>query len=466
MSDTRKPSLRRRHGALGRQYIVWRVGLLAALVLLVGCSVTVGGHSSVTPIVIATATPSPTATVFTGNGPTPSPGVAASLAAQEYQALIQQSAAYYTSQMTLDEKIGQMFLIETYYQNYTPDIDNMVVGMHAGAMIIYGKNMKTPSQLKAYIASIQAHASIPLLVTMDEEGGLVDRLGYYKFFPPLPSAAQVGSTGNPANAYREGVQAGSEMLELGINTDLAPVVDVRTVSGQIETSRIYGTDPTTVSEFASQFLAGLESVGVIGCLKHWPGIGSITVDPHLALPTITRTKAQLNAVDFATFRALLALNPGMVMVTHVLVPAYDSTMPATLSPILVNGVLRGQLGYNGVVMTDSLYMKGIADRYTLPQAAVLAIEAGDDLLEGAYDTYSMRGMIAAIKAAISSGAITVSRIDQSVQRILALKIRYGLLPFHDSRLTTHGEPMMDAASSSQPAALALVSETDVRRLPH
>ncbi|HLY32700.1 MAG TPA: glycoside hydrolase family 3 N-terminal domain-containing protein [Ktedonobacterales bacterium] len=462
MGGKHTPSLRRRHGVVGRQYVVWRVGLLAALVLLVGCSVTVGGHSAAQTPTLA-AQPSPSATVYTGAGPQPSPSVSARLAQQEYQALIQQSAAYYTSQMTLDEKIGQMFLIETYYQDYTPDIDNMVVGMHAGAMIIYGKNMSTPAQLKQYIASIQAHATIPLLVTMDEEGGLVDRLGYYKFFPPLPSAETVGASGNPQNAYNEGMQAAREMLSLGINTNLAPVVDVRTVNGQIETTRIYGTDPTTVYDYASQFLLGLQSQGVIGTLKHWPGIGSITTDPHLALPIITRTKAQMESVDFATFRQMLALNPGMVMVTHVMVPAFDPKMPATLSPILVNGILRGELGYNGVVMTDSLYMKAIADKYTLPQAAVLSIEAGDDLLEGAFDTNSMSQMIAAIKAAMSTGAITVSRINQSVQRILALKIRYGLLPLHDSRLVTHGSPTLAVVSAGVTGALALVSETDVRR---
>ncbi len=172
----------------------------------------------------------------------------------------------------------------------------------------------------------------------------------------------------------------------------------------------------------------LQSHGVVATLKHWPGIGDVTLDPHLTLPTIDAPMSQLESQHFATFRALLAHNPGMIMVTHVLVNAVDPTMPATLSPKMVNGILRGELGYNGVVMTDSLYMQGIAERYSLPQAGVLAVLAGDDLLEGAYDTNSMQQMIAALKAAISSGQISVSRIDQSVQRILALKIRFGLLP--------------------------------------
>src|SRR5262249_21701475 len=153
-------------------------------------------------------------------------------------------------------------------------------------------------------------------------------------------------------------------------------------------------------------------------------------DPHTSLPVLNRTKDQLESTEWTSFRGMLALDPGMVMVTHVLVPAIDPTLPATLSPKLVQGVLRDELGYDGVVMTDSLYMDGISAGYNLGQAAVLSVEAGDDLLEGAYDTASMRGMINALKSAIAGGQISQARIDQSVRRILALKVRFGLLPLH------------------------------------
>ncbi len=379
----------------------------------------------------ATATPGATATA---TAPAlPANNYSDTLTAAEREVAIQQSASEDVAGMTLDEKLGQMFLIETYYKTWTPDIANMVIGMHAGALIIYGKNMQDPTQLHDYIASIQANATIPLLVTMDEEGGLVDRLGFYHFFPPLPSAQDLGATGDVANATLAGDQAAQEMIAMGINTDLAPVVDVRGPNGSIETTRLYGADPATVTSFAGAYMDALQSHGIIATLKHWPGIGDVTLDPHLTLPTIDAPMSQLESQHFATFRALLSHNPGRIMVTHVLVNAVDPTMPATLSPLMVNGILRGELGYNGVVMTDSLYMQGIAERYSLPQAGVLAIIAGDDLLEGAYDTYSMQQMIAAIKAAISDGSITIARIDQSVQRILALKIRFGMLPLRGLR---------------------------------
>ena len=434
---------------------LWQATLLLTVLLVTACAI---GKSATHPTPTAMGA---TGTQTPDSVPLVPAAISAALAAQEHAALIQQTAAYDVSQMSLDEQIGQMFLIETYYKTYTPDIDNMVVGMHAGALIIYQKNMQDPAQVQAYVASIQAHAHIPLLVTMDEEGGLVDRLGFLHFDSPLPAAQDVGASGNAQNAYNEGTQAAQEMLKLGINTDLAPVADVRGSAGSIETTRLYSSDPTVVTQMAGAFLNGLQSHGVVGTLKHWPGIGGVILDPHKALPTITDSQTQLESTNFSTFRQLLAEHPGMIMVTHVLVNAIDPSMPATLSPKMVDGVLRGELGYQGVVMTDSLYMQGIALRYTLPQAGVLAIEAGDDLLEGAFDTTSMSGMIAAIHDAIAAGQITPARIAESAQRILALKIRFGLLPIRDSRLLHNGASGIGFADA---APLASIVDGDLPRL--
>lgn len=428
--ETRKKNLMISWRRLSRRWVIIISGL-TLLAVLVGVVGVFSASHMAQPPARARATATRIATATPGApwvyNPATDNSTAAILAA-EHAADIQATAQADLNGMSLDEKLGQMFLIETYYQTWTPDIANMVVGMHAGAVIIYAKNMKTSQQLHDYIASMQAHAKIPLLVTMDEEGGLVDRLGYNHFFPPLPAAQSLGETGNPALATQAGDQAAQEMLAMGINTDLAPVVDVRGPNGSVETTRLYGDTPGIVTSFAGAYLDALQSHGVIATLKHWPGIGSVTQDPHLTLPTINDTLAQLESQHFATFRSLLSHDPGMIMVTHVIVKAIDPAMPATLSPKLVDGVLRGQLGYDGVVMTDSLYMQGIAIHYNLPEAGVLSVIAGDDLLEGAFDSSSMAGMIAALKAAIASGRISVARINQSVMRILKLKIRFGLLP--------------------------------------
>lgn len=426
--------------------------LLTSLVLLLAACA--GGPSSSRPASSGheLTPPGPKATV--------PPSSAGPQTAARLQLQLQQSADWYLSRMSLDEKLGQMFLIETVWQDYNQDVDNMVRGMHAGALILYQQNMASPAQLTSYIAAIQAHASIPLLVSIDEEGGVVDRLGYLGYNPTLPAAQDLGASGNPRNAYQAGARAADELKSYGINVNLAPVADVRTVPNAVEWTRLFGDDPRTVDAYAGAFLRGLQDNGVVATVKHWPGIGGTTLDPHLTLPTITDSVAQLDAVNFAAFKGLLPLDPGMIMVTHVIVSSIDPTLPATFSPKLVDGILRGQLGYQGVVVTDSLYMDGIKDFLNdqniyseLPKAAVLAVEAGDDLLEGAFDTPSMSAMIAALKAAISSGQITQARIDQSVRRILMLKLRFGLLPL----LPMKGTPLYADATSPT------LSAADVKR---
>ena len=211
------------------------------------------------------------------------------------------------------------------------------------------------------------------------------------------------------------------------------MVDVRVTPGQIEGPRLYGDNPATVTAFAGAFLQGLQQNHIIGCLKHWPGIGDANLDPHLTLPVIDRTRPQLDATEFAPFRNLLKDNPGMIMVTHVILSAIDPSMPSSLSPKIVQGILRDEMGYQGVIITDNLWMKGVSDKYSLGQAAVLAIQAGDDLLEGAWDPQHLQLMITAVKNAVNSGQISVARIDQSVRRLLALKATYGILPLYSTR---------------------------------
>jgi beta-N-acetylhexosaminidase len=401
------------------------LGALLVAFLVAGC-----GHPAAVGSLrarAATATATPAAPAAATATPSPAAGAQGAATGDSSPARTDPRVEAYLRNMTLEEKLGQMFLIETLYTSYSPDVDNMVRNLHAGAMIIYGQNMVSLPQLRDYIATIQAHTSVPLLVSMDEEGGVVNRLGQLDG-KDRPAAQDLTATGDPHQAWLAGAQDARDLQALGINTDLAPVVDVRTVPNQVEYTRLFGDDVNTVDRYAGPFLQGLQQGGEIGCLKHWPGIGSIVTDPHLTLPTITRSRADLESTDFAAFRDLLADDPGMIMVTHVLVPAIDPNLPATLSPALVQGVLRGELGYDGVVMTDSLYMKGISERYSLGEASVLAVLAGDDLLEGAWDSASMQEMLSALEAAVAQGRISAARIDQSVRRILLLKERYGLLP--------------------------------------
>jgi beta-N-acetylhexosaminidase len=339
--------------------------------------------------------------------------------------------------MTLDEELGQMIMVEWDEGGvFNNDLQYMLVNQHAGGIILYtfNNNIQTQPQVTALTAAIQAHANIPLLISIDQEGGNVNRLD--PITGPRPSAREIGATNDPNVAYKQGVSDGQILKQLGINENLAPDVDVQNLSDAVFNAssmvgfeyRMYGTTPDKVASFAGAYLNGLQDQGVIGTLKHWPGLGADIVDPHDALPTLESSQTELNNVDFAPYRTLLAEgNVDMIMSTHELVPAYDKNLPATLSPILIDQVLRQQLGYQGVVITDGLYMKAISQHWSLPQAAVLAVQAGNDILLGPYNTQGVQSVLDALHAAITNGQITKARIDLSVERILALKIKYGMI---------------------------------------
>jgi beta-N-acetylhexosaminidase len=213
-----------------------------------------------------------------------------------------------------------------------------------------------------------------------------------------------------------------------MNADLAPVVDVHTVNPPILETRMFGSDPQTVAAYAGAFLDGLQENGIAGCLKHFPGLGAITSDPHSGLPVVNRSMTELEKIDLAPYRLLISQeHPAMIMATDVLMPAIDPTLPAELSPKAIDGILRGELGYNGVVITDGLYMSGISDQWTLSQATVLAVEAGDDLIEGPFTPDQVSAVVSALKQALQQGQLSMERIDQSVQRILLMKMQYGII---------------------------------------
>jgi len=273
-----------------------------------------------------------------------------------------------------------------------------------------------------------------LIVATDEEGGIVDRLAPY--YGPTPSPQQLAASGDPQRAYAQAQLDAGRMLASGINTDFAPLADVYQ-GGAVDEGRMFGTAPDQVITYAGAFLDGLQQHGVVGTLKHWPGIGSAPANPDYGLPTITKSQAELNAVDFATFRALLSRQPGIIMVTHAMVPAYDPNEPASLSPVLIDQVLRGELGYQGVVITDAMngggllqfmQQQGYSDpAQAIAEASVRAILAGDDIVEAPIQPDRLAAVVATLTAAVQSGRISQQRLRQSLRRIIALKVRMGLI---------------------------------------
>ena len=186
-------------------------------------------------------------------------------------------------------------------------------------------------------------------------------------------------------------------------------------------------------KFGGAYLRAVQSDGKIACLKHFPGLGAASTDAHYALPVVNRTIDQINSVELAPFRAFIQspdtlLNPGMIMSTDLLMPAIDPVYPAELSHKFMTGILRKQLGYDGVVITDALWMTGIAQHWNLDQAGVIALNAGNDMLLGAIGPYQMQSMINALKAALQNGTLSRARVDEAVTRIITLKLQYHLMP--------------------------------------
>jgi beta-N-acetylhexosaminidase len=332
------------------------------------------------------------------------------------------------SSMTLDEKLGQMMMIQFTGPDYSLQLSTMISQYKVGAVLVFSANgnIVSKSQLKGLIAQMQQNAFLPLAVAIDQEGGTVDRL--INLDGPQPAAATIGATNNPNVAYQQGIKDAQALSSYGFNLNLAPVVDVTNVYNSQLYGRTYGTNPTIVTEMASAYLRGLQKSGkVMGTLKHFPGLGDVSVDPHYRPPDLTRSLSGLNAIDWAPYRNLIKQgNVYAIMVTHEYVKALDSNVPSSLSPQVI-GVLRNQMHYQGVIMTDSLTMDSIHNYYSYGQAAAMAVEAGDDLLMGPASPNDVGAMIDGIKKAISSGAISEKQIDDSVRRILMLKYEMGLL---------------------------------------
>jgi beta-N-acetylhexosaminidase len=337
--------------------------------------------------------------------------------------------------MSLDEKLGQMVIVEFYGATLNTDLMQMIQGNRVSGVLIENKNgnAQTRDQLIALNKAMQGQAHIPLFITTDFEGGVVNELR--RITGERSSEATIGATGNPQVAYNAGHNAAADLTALGLNVNFMPIVDVLTNANNPGLpDRTFGSDPTLVTNMGRAYLKGLADGGVIGCLKHFPGLGSASIDPHFSLPHMDRSLATLNAVDLVPYRTLI--NEGivpMVMVTHILNPQLDPNLPTSLSYSVVTKLLREQLNFKGVIISDTLWMGGVSNTYSLAQAAVLAVKAGTDVLLGPRGLADTQNMIFGLHQAVMNGQISIDQINASVQRILEMKLHYKILT-HDRAL--------------------------------
>ena len=343
-----------------------------------------------------------------------------------------QLASIYVSHMTLDEELGQLIMVEYADTTYSSDLDTMINKLHAGGVIMYEFQMNTFDQTKHDIAEMQQRASIPLLISTDEEGGpYVHRLSH--IYGYRMSATDIYNTGNPQVATLQGIKAAHDLLALGINENLAPDVDVNLVNGYDMVTRTFGNTPQSVITYAGAYMKALQENGVVACIKHYPGLGDATPDAHTTLPVVNRTRDQIYSVELAPFKAFIQspdrlLKPGMIMPTDVLMPSIDPVYPAELSHIFMTDILRKQFGYDGVVLTDALYMQGITQKWGMYQATVMALNAGNDMILGPTGADQMLATINALKAALQNGTLSKARVDEAATRIIALKMQDHLMP--------------------------------------
>lgn len=293
-----------------------------------------------------------------------------------------------------------------------------------GGVLLFGRNVGAPDALRALVAALRELGDPPPLVAIDQEGGRVARIR--DGVAALPSAMALGATGDARLAGELAALLGRDLARLGITVDLAPVADLAlappsTVIG----TRAFGDDPARAAGFVTAFAAGLERGGVAATLKHFPGHGATSDDSHAGLPRIAAGAATLRTRELVPFaRALDAGAASLVMTAHVVVEALDARLPATLSPAIVGGLLREELGFGGVVISDCLEMAAIAAGIGTAEAAVLALVAGVDLLAISHRLDRAEAAVAAIVAAVETGRLPLARLEEAHARVLRLRERF------------------------------------------
>ncbi|MCL4425737.1 MAG: glycoside hydrolase family 3 protein [Firmicutes bacterium] len=328
------------------------------------------------------------------------------------------------ARLSLEEKIGQLFMVTFAGTEISPELVNFLLGHHIGGVTIGGRNITSPAQIAALNLGLQSAfknaGAPPLLVSLTQEGGIVTRWHYPATI--VPSAMAIGATGSLELAKECARVTARELRAAGFNLNFAPTVDVNNNPlNPVIGTRSYGEVPEQVARFAVAAILGQREVGLASCAKHFPGHGDTSVDSHLGLPVIPHGLERLEEVELVPFRAAIAAGVETVMTVHILFPALDGQRPATLSRAVLTGLLRERLGFAGLIITDSMTMEAIAANYDLGEAAVLALEAGADILLTGGDRKTQEEMYQAVLKGVENGRLGIDQIEKSLRRILGLK---------------------------------------------
>ena len=348
--------------------------------------------------------------------------------------------------MTLREKVGQMFFVRV--ESLDPSIEwttyddlanlkNQEITMKmrkvnhdypVGGIILYAWNIEDETQLASIIKQVRSLNGSPLLC-IDEEGGRVSRIANNPNFhvKKYESMAAIGATGDPKNAYECGNTIGTYLKRYDFDIDFAPVADVNTNPDNIIIGpRAFSDDPAVAAPMVTNYMQGLKDAGITGCIKHFPGHGDTTNDTHSGYVQSLKTWDEMNQCEMVTFRAGIQWGCQLIMTAHIAVPNVTGTnIPSTLSPVVLQDKLRGELGYQNIIITDGMEMGAITMHYTSGEAAVGSIKAGVDIVLGPRD---FTEAFDAVIAAVNNGTLTEERINQSVRRILTLRYAMKRMP--------------------------------------
>lgn len=332
-------------------------------------------------------------------------------------------------QMSLTEKIGQMVFVG--FEGETIDVlqtREMITAHKVGGFILFKRNIKDVQQTVGLLNSLKElnqQNSVPLFLGVDEEGGRVSRLP--DSFVKLPASQWIGQRNDPQFSYQVGEMLGMQLGSLGFNVNFAPVLDVNSnPNNPVIGDRSFGNDPALVSELGIATMNGIASQHVIPVIKHFPGHGDTDVDSHLGLPIIHHDLERLREVELVPFVEAIQQGADAVMVAHILLPKLDEQLPASLSGKVINELLRKELQFDGVVISDDMTMGAIVQGYDLGEAAVKAVLAGTDIVLVGHEYEQQLAVIGALQQAAETGVLSEQRIDESLARILSLKQKYGL----------------------------------------
>ncbi len=353
------------------------------------------------------------------------------LACETYKTRISDEAVKIIKKMTLSQKIGQLLIVGVPERKFTDSTASIIDSYTPGGVILFGYNLGKPEEIKKYIGEMQRRAvnrfNIPMFISIDQEGGRVKRITHG--ITQFPGNMAFGVADNESLTYDASRVTGIELRNFGVNMNFAPVLDVNNNPlNPVINTRSFGSDVKVVSQLGSAYIRGLQRSGCIAVGKHFPGHGDTDKDSHLTLPVIKHGIERLVKTELPPFAKAIESGVEAIMTAHISFPGIlNDNIPATVSKKFLTDILRDEMHFNGVIVTDDMEMNAVSRFMDLGEGAVKSIIAGADIILVSTHGKSIETISKAIKKAVDQGIIPVGRLDESVKRIIELKLRYNII---------------------------------------